>query len=74
MYLITGTYYSEGKNLCNEIFYHFTSNSLTEIILTVSDRWREVLCPFGSKEPDVRKSRDGKIERFEFTPVDHIHR
>ena len=29
MYLITGTYYSEGKNLCNEIFYHFTSNSLT---------------------------------------------
>ena len=33
-----------------------------------------VLCPFGRKEPGVKKSRDRKIERFEFTPIDHIHR
>ena len=32
------------------------------------------LCPFGRKEPDVRKSRDRKIERFEFSPVHHVHR
>ena len=55
-------------------FIIFTSNSLTEPVLAVSDRWREFLCPFGGKEPDVRKPRDRKIERFEFTPVDHIHR
>ena len=41
--------------------------------LTVSDKWQEFLCPLGKKEPDVRKSRDRKIEHFEFTPVDHIH-
>ena len=52
---------------------HFTPDSLTETILTVSDRWQEFLCPFGRKEPVVRKSRGRKIERFEFTPVDHIH-
>ena len=57
-----------------ESFIIFTSNSLTGPVLTISDRWREFLCPFGRKEPDVRKSRDRKIERFEFTPVDHIHR
>ena len=60
MYLITGTYYSEGKSKCNEIVIIFTSNSLTEPVLTVSDRRREFLCPFGRKEPDVRKSRDRK--------------
>ena len=43
-------------------------------MLTVSDRWWEFWCPFGKKEPDERKSRDRKIERFKFTPVDHIHR
>ena len=74
MYLITGKYYSEGKIECNESVYHFTPISLAETILTVSDRWRDFLCPFGRKEPDVRKPRDRKIERFEFTPVDHIHR
>ena len=69
MYLITGTYSSEGKIKCSEIVYHFYIKSRTETILTVSDRWREFLCPFGRKEPGVRKSRYRKIERFEFTPV-----
>ena len=55
-----------------KLFIIFISNSRTKTILTVSDRWREFLCPFGRKEPDVRQSRDRKIERFEFTPVDHI--
>ena len=55
-----------------KLFIIFTSNSLTETIYTISDRWREFLCLFGRKEPDVRNSRDRKIEHFEFTPVDHI--
>ena len=29
---------------------------------------------FGRKEPDGRKSSEGKIERFEFTPIDRILR
>ena len=74
MYLISGTYYSEAKIYSNEIVYDFTLNSRTETILTFSDKWREFVCPFGRKEPGVKKSRDRKIERFEFTPVDHIHR
>ena len=47
-------------------------------MLTVSDWWWEFLCPFGRKEPDERKSRDRKIERFliytgrSYTPVDHV--
>ena len=41
MYLITGTYYTEGKSKCNEIVSIFTSNSLTEPVLTVPDRRRE---------------------------------
>ena len=47
-------------------------------MLTVSDRRWELLCPFGRKEPDGRKSRDRKNERFliytgrSYAPVDHI--
>ena len=59
---------------CNEIVYHFYIKYMTDTNLTVSDRWPEFLCQFGREEPDVRKSRDRKIERFEFTPVDHTHR
>ena len=33
-------------------------------MLTVSDKWWEFVCSFGRKEPDERKSRDRKIERF----------
>ena len=73
MYLITGTHYSEGKVKCNEIVYHFYTKFANRNYLTVSDRWREFLCPFDRREQDVRESRDRKIERFEITPVDHIH-
>ena len=62
-----------GKSNAMKSFIIFKSNALTEPVLTVSDRLQEFLCPFGRKEPDVRKSRDRKIECFEFTPIDHIH-
>ena len=41
MYLITGTHYSEGKSNAMILFIIFTSNSPTETIVIVSDRWRE---------------------------------
>ena len=41
-----------------------TSNLRRDIILTVSDRWQDFLCPFGRKEPDVRKSSDRKIKHL----------
>ena len=72
--LLTGTYFLKGKSNAIKLFIIFTSNSRTEAMLTVSDRWWEFLCLSGRKESDERKSRDRKIERFEFTPVDHIHR
>ena len=49
-----------------KLFIIFTSNSRKETILIVSDKWRELLCPFGRKEPDVRMSNDRKFERFEY--------
>ena len=52
---------------CLSFYIKFTKKN----ILIVSDRWRELLYPFGRKEPNVRKSRDRKIEHFEFTPVDY---
>ena len=51
-------------------YHHFYIRFTT---VSESDRWQEYLFPFGRKEPDVRKSSDIKIKRFEFTPVDHIH-
>ena len=59
----------KGKSNAMKLFIIFTSNSLTETILTVSDRWGKFLCPFDRKEPNVRKSRDRKIKRFEFTVI-----
>ena len=41
-----------------ELVSHFTSNSLTETILTVSDRWREFLCPFGREGPDQNQNQN----------------
>ena len=61
MYLIKETYYSEGKIKWNGIVH---SNLRRETIFTVSDRWREFLCPFGRKELDERKSSDKNMEYF----------
>ena len=74
MYLILQHIILKGKIKCNGIIIIFILDLRRETVLTVSDRWQEFLCPFGRKEPDVRKSTDIKIKRFEFTPVDHIHR
>ena len=62
----------KGKSSAMELYIIFTSNLRREISSTVSGV--EFLCPFGRKEADVRKSSDRKVERFEFTPVDHTHR
>ena len=70
MYLIAGPCSSESNGMEWEIIC--TSNVRRETILPVSDRWQYFLCPFGRKGLDVRKSSVKKIERFEFTPVDHI--
>ena len=72
MYFITETCYSDGKIKWNGIVHHFYIKFINLFGLT--DRWQDFLCPFGKKEPDVRKSNDRKIKRFEFTLVDHIHR
>ena len=64
MYLITGTWYSEGKNHGMELYIIFTSTLRTETILTVSGRWLEILCPFGRKEPDVKKVKRWKNRAF----------
>ena len=69
MYLITGTCYSEEKFKWNGMVHHVYINLQRETILTVYDKWQDFLCPFGRKQPDVRKSSDRKIERFEFTPA-----
>ena len=74
IYLLTGIYFLKGKSNAIKLFTILTSNSRTEAMIPVSDRRWDFLCPFGSKEPDERKSRHSKIEHFEFTPVDHIHR
>ena len=73
MYLITAICYYEGKIKWNGIVHHFYIDLQRETILTISDNRPDFLCPFGSKEPDVRKSSDRKIKRFEYTQVDHIH-
>ena len=64
IYLLTDTYILKGKPNPFKRFIIFTSNGRTEAMLTVSDRWWELLCPFGRKEPDERQSRDRKNERF----------
>ena len=71
MYLIN---YSEGKIRCNEFVYRFYIKFTNTNCFNCFCKVAGVLCPFGRKVPDVRKSRDKKFERFEFTPVDHIHR
>ena len=44
MFLMTGTYYSEGKMKCNDIVYHFYIKYMTDTNLTVSDRWPGFFC------------------------------
>ena len=41
IYLLTGTYFLKEKSNAINLCLIFTSNSRTEAMLTVSDRWRE---------------------------------
>ena len=71
MYLIN---FSEGKTKCNEIVYHFYIKFTNTNYCNCFCKVARVLCPFGRKVPDVRKSRDKKIECFNLGEVGVIQR